>query len=201
MAEEAPFREVMDLLKAGDEDAAAVVFNRYVRRLVGLAASRLPASIRAKEDPDDAVLSAMKSFFNRQRKGEFDPGDWDELGTLLTYLTLCKVDRRIRKYLAAKRDIRREMAAAAEPDAEATMIQPVASDPTASETAMLSETLQELMTRLDPADQQILALRLQGFAVAEIAAAVGKSERTVFRVLDDIRDHLRRLLGLNGPQI
>jgi RNA polymerase sigma factor (sigma-70 family) len=201
MAEEAPFREVMDLLKAGDEDAAAVVFNRYVRRLVGLAASRLPASIRAKEDPDDAVLSAMKSFFNRQRKGEFDPGDWDELGTLLTYLTLCKVDRRIRKYLAAKRDIRREMAPAAEPDAEATMIQPVASDPTASETAMLSETLQELMTRLDPADQQILALRLQGFAVVEIAAAVGKSERTVFRVLDDIRDHLRRLLGLNSPPI
>jgi RNA polymerase sigma factor (sigma-70 family) len=196
MAEEAPFREVMDLLKSGDEDAAAVVFNRYVRRLVGLAASRLPASIRAKEDPDDAVLSAMKSFFNRQRKGEFDPGDWDELGTLLTYLTLCKVDRRIRKYLAAKRDIRREMAPAAEPNAEATMIQPVASDPTASETAMLSETLQELMTRLDPADQQILALRLQGFAVAEIAAAVGKSERTVFRVLDDIRDHLRRLLQL-----
>jgi DNA-directed RNA polymerase specialized sigma24 family protein len=93
------------------------------------------------------------------------------------------------------------MAAAAEPDAEATMIQPVASDPTASETAMLSETLQELMSRLVPADQQILALRLQGFAVAEIAAAVGKSERTVFRVLDDIRDHLRRLLGLNGPQI
>ena len=199
MAEEAPFREVMDLLRSGDQDAAAVVFNRYVRRLVGLAASRLPASIRAKEDPDDAVISAMKSFFNRQKQGEFDPGDWDELGTLLTYLTLCKVDRRIRKYLAAKRDIRRETAPAA--DAEATMIQPVASDPTASETAMLSETLQELMTRLDPADQQILALRLQGFAVAEIATAVGKSERTVFRVLDDIRDRLRRLLGLNSPPV
>jgi DNA-binding NarL/FixJ family response regulator len=61
---------------------------------------------------------------------------------------------------------------------------------------MMGETLRELMARLDPADQQILALKLQGYTVKEIAAEAGKSERTVFRVLDDIRDHPRHLLGL-----
>jgi DNA-directed RNA polymerase specialized sigma24 family protein len=60
---------------------------------------------------------------------------------------------------------------------------------------MVTDTLRELMARLEPTDQEILALRLQGHTTAEIAAAVGRSERTVFRVLDDIRDHVRRLVG------
>jgi len=59
----------MDLLRSGDQAAAELVVKKFARRLIGLAAARLPAPVRAKEDEDDAVQSAFKSFFNRQRKG------------------------------------------------------------------------------------------------------------------------------------
>jgi RNA polymerase sigma-70 factor (ECF subfamily) len=195
MADEKLFQELMTQLRSGDQDSAGVVFNKYARRLIGLAASRLPAPVRAKEDPEDAVMSAFKSFFARQKKGEFKPEDWDELTTLLTYLTVCKVDRRIRKYLTGKRDVRRESTPAANDDGEPGGFQTAAPDPTPAEAAMVADTVKELMARLDPTDQEILTLRLQGNTTAEIAAAVGRSERTVFRVLDAIREHVRKLVG------
>src|SRR5438874_8315711 len=147
MADEQPFRQLMDRLKAGDQSTARLIFERYARRLIGLAASRLPSPLKAKEDPEDAMQSAFKSFFARQKKGEFQPEDWDELGTLLTYLTVCKVDRRIRKYLADKRDVRRESVPAAGPDDSTPAWDAAAPDPTPAETAMMAETLHALVAK------------------------------------------------------
>src|SRR5262245_28055538 len=176
MSKELPFKELMELLRAGNEDAAELVVRKYGRRLIGLAAARLPAPVRAKEDEDDAVQSAFKSFFNRQKKGEFDPEDWDELGTLLTYLTICKVDRRIRKYLAQKRDVRRESAAggAAGQDDSGPKWEAAGPDPTADEKAVAEETLRELLKKLSETDREVVTLRLQGYQIAEIADQVGK---------------------------
>ena len=195
MPDDQVFQQVMELLRGGDNASAELVFKRYARRLIGLAASRLPGPIRSKEDPEDAVQSAFRSFFSGQKKGAFEPEDWDELSTLLTYLTVCKVDRRIRKHLAAKRDVRKETAPAANEDGDTSGFQATAPDPTPAETAMVTDTLRELMSRLDPSDQQILTMRLQGHTTAEIAAEVGLSERTVFRVLDTIKEHVRKLVG------
>ena len=200
MADEQPFRQLMDQLKAGDQPAAGLIVERYARRLIGLAASRLPGPVKAKEDPEDAVQSALKSFFVRHKKGEFQPEDWNELGTLLTYLTVCKVDRRIRRYLADKRDVRRESVPAADPDGETSHWEAAAPDPTPAEQAMMADTLRELMAKLDPVHQPVLRMRLQGYTAGEIAEAVGCSERTVFRVLDAVRDYLRRQLRADNQQ-
>ncbi len=193
-----PFKQIMELLRSGDQQAAELIFNKYCRRLIGLAASRLPAPVRAKEDEQDAVQSAFKSFFNRQKNGTLEPEDWDELGTLLTYLTMCKVDRRIRKYLAEKRDIRRESAAMSGDTENDTgpKWEAAALDPTAEEKAAAEETLNELLKKLSPLDQELVTLRLQGYQVSEIAERIGKDERTVYRVLSIVRDHIAKLLGL-----
>lgn len=198
MPTEPPFKELMELLRAGDQAAAELVVRKYARRLIGLAAARLPTPVRAKEDEDDAVQSAFKSFFSRQKKGEFEPEDWDELGTLLTYLTACKVDRRIRKYLAGKRDVRRESAADAGTNDDRPTWEAAGPDPTADEKAAAEETLRELLKKLKPEDQEVLTLRLQGYQVAEITARVGKDERTVYRVLASVREHVTELLGLDA---
>ena len=199
MATEPPFKAIMELLRSGDQAAAALVVQKYSRRLIGLAASRLPTPVRAKEDEDDAVQSAFKSFFNRQKKGEFEPEDWDELGTLLTYLTMCKVDRRIRKYLAGKRDVRRETSP--EPaNEDGRRWETAGPDPTADEKAAAEETLKALLKKLDATDQEILTLRLQGYQVAEIAARVGKDERTVYRVLAAVREHVTEMLAPDADE-
>ena len=188
----------MDRLKAGDQSTARLIFERYARRLIGLAASRLPSPLKAKEDPEDAMQSAFKSFFARQKKGEFQPEDWDELGTLLTYLTVCKVDRRIRRYLADKRDVRRESIPATDADGETSHWEAAAPDPTPAEAAMLADTLRETTAKLAEADQTVLTMRLQGYTAGEIATAIGKSERHVFRVLAAVRDYLHGQRGADN---
>src|SRR3954464_3897514 len=68
----APFEALVDRLRAGDAEAAAEVFHRYVGQLVGLASGRLAGLLRAQADPEDVVQSVFRSFFTRQQQGQFD---------------------------------------------------------------------------------------------------------------------------------
>ena len=46
------------------------------------------------------------------------------------------------------------------------------------------------MRQLDPLYRRVMELRLNGYKLEEIAVTVGRSERTVCRVLDEIKWHL-----------
>jgi DNA-directed RNA polymerase specialized sigma24 family protein len=48
-----------------DEQAARENFDRFARRLIGLARTRLDRRIRQKIDPEDVVQSVFRSFFTR----------------------------------------------------------------------------------------------------------------------------------------
>ena len=69
------FPRVLEDLRTGDDDAARVVHDRFVRRLVALARRHCYARARARADRDceDIVQSAFKSFF--VRCGRIDPAD------------------------------------------------------------------------------------------------------------------------------
>ena len=55
---------------------------------------------------------------------------------------------------------------------------------------MLTETVEQLMSTLAGRHREILALSLQGYVPAEIGAQVGCTERTVYRVLEGIKELL-----------
>jgi hypothetical protein len=57
---------------------------------------------------------------------------------------------------------------------------------------VLAETLEHLLRKLDDCGRQIVSLRLQGFTTPEISAQVGRTERTVQRVLDQVKQWLQR---------
>ena len=61
---------------------------------------------------------------------------------------------------------------------------------TPEEAALLTETLERLMSSLNLRDRAILAMSLQGLTTPEIAAKVQRSERTVTLVLQKIRQLL-----------
>src|SRR5262245_24535885 len=71
------FAAWMQRLRAGEDDAAREVFERFARRLVLLARARFDKQLAHRVDPEDVVQSAFKSFFIRQREGNFQFGDWD----------------------------------------------------------------------------------------------------------------------------
>jgi RNA polymerase sigma-70 factor (ECF subfamily) len=184
---------VIGRLRAGDQDAAEEVFRRFASRLIALARTRLDTQMCRKVDPESVAQSAFRSFFLRQAKGQFELDDWDSLWSLLVRITVRKCAHRVAAFHAKCRDVRREAASPGMDQESGLLWEAIARDPTPEEAASLTETVEYLMGRLDPTHQRIVMLRLQGYSVREIAREVGRTERTVHRVLGLFRDGLRRM--------
>jgi RNA polymerase sigma factor (sigma-70 family) len=187
------FTALMDRLKAGEDEAARQVFERFAARLVGLAKVSLDARLAQKVDPEDLVQSAYKSFFVRHRDGDVLVGGWDGLWGLLTLITLRKCADRAEYYRAAKRDVRREVSG--RPDDSSPVIDlALDRDPRPDEAAVLSETVEALFQSLDDADERtVLEMSLQGYTAAEISEQTGRAERSVRRLRERTRTRLERI--------
>lgn len=190
MSDEA-LQALMARLRAGDEDAAAEVFSRFANRLLCLARSKLHDVLRGKEDPEDVVQSVYRSFFRRQREGQFQIDSWEDIWGILTVMTVRKCGRRLNYFRADRRNVGLEVPL---PDATGPGAgwEAVARDPSPVEAAVLAETLGQLLRDLGDLDREILSLHLHGCTPEEISAQVGYSRRTVRRALDGIRSRLRR---------
>jgi RNA polymerase sigma-70 factor (ECF subfamily) len=196
VASDLSFDDLMARLKQGQDDAAAQVFRRFAGRLIALARSQLGPQIRQKEDPEDVLQSVFTSFFTRYAEGQFGDFDsWDNLWAMLVVLTQRKCGRRLDYFHAARRDVQREVAGPAPSGSDLGLS---ADDPTPSEAAMLTETVERLMNSLEGRHRQILALSLQGCSPAEISAQVGCTERTVYRVLDTVKQWLEAMGAQEG---
>ena len=186
------FDGLINKLQAGDDDAAARVFNRFARRIVGLARQQLHAALRSKVDPEDVLQSVFRSFFNRQRAGRFSIESWDSLWGILMVMTLRKCRRRIAYYRARRRDAQREKSWEEHPDADGDPAL-FAREPTPSEAAMLIEIVGRLMAALPEEDRAVLTLHLQGCTIAEIKTQTGRAMRTIRRILARIRRQLQAI--------
>jgi hypothetical protein len=68
------------LLKAGDQQAAQPLWERYFQQLVALARQRLRNMPRRATDEEDVALSAFDSFCRDACRGRFPQlGDRDDL--------------------------------------------------------------------------------------------------------------------------
>ena len=82
---------LIGLLKDGDQDAAQRLWERYFRRVVDLARSRLRNLPRRAADEEDVALCAFDSFLRGARQGRFPRlADRDDLWQLLLVLTIRK---------------------------------------------------------------------------------------------------------------
>jgi RNA polymerase sigma-70 factor (ECF subfamily) len=155
--------------------------------------------LQSKVDPEDVLQSVFRSFFGRQREGRFAIESWDSLWGLLMVMTLRKCRRRIQYYRADRRDARRETSWEDEPGPESEP-ETFAREPTPSEATMLVELVSRLMRNLPDEDRAVLALHLQGCTIAEIKAQTGHAMRTIRRILDRVRGHLRALQAEEGNE-
>ena len=190
MTADSSFSNLMARLRAGDDEAAAQVFNRFARRLIALARRHLGGRLRRKVDPEDVLQSVFKSFFLRQARGEFDLGGWDGLWALLAVITLRKCGRQGDHFHACCRDVRREaIPPASEGSGSGSLA--LAREPTPAEAAMLAETVEQLLRGLKEREREIVSLALQGYTGAEISAKLNRPKRTVYNLLGRIKGRLR----------
>jgi len=182
---------LLDRYQAGDSEAAAELFDRYVARLIALARSRLSRGMRRRVDPEDVVHSAYRSFFLRAADGAFELQQSGDLWRLLAQITLNKVRNQAERHTAARRDLRRDDAIEAAPHQTTP-------EPTPEEAAVLVEQIRLVAERLSGDERHTLAAFLQGDSVDEIARQLSKSPRTVRRALARVRALVEReVLGVN----
>jgi RNA polymerase sigma factor (sigma-70 family) len=184
------FADMLKGLQRGDDRAGAVIFERFARRLIGLARFHLDGLVRQKVDPEEIMQSALKSFFAHEAEGAYQLDNWDSLWSLLSRIAVCKCHRRFEEFRAACRDVRREAVSA---DNSSFDCPAPTRDPSPSEAAILSETVENLMRELLPREREILAFSLQGYNRAEVSDKVGCTERTVYRVLKYVRERLEEI--------
>jgi RNA polymerase sigma-70 factor (ECF subfamily) len=181
--------------RAGDQQAAEELFRRYVKRLTALARGRLSAKLAGRVDPEDVVQSAYRSFFADARAGQYDLQRGGDLWRLLVSITLHKLHHEVERLQTQKRAVEREASYGTEDSLVLLQGNRASCEPSVEEAVALADELEQLMRGLDALKRRILELRLQGYGLAEIAAEVQCGERTVRRVIKEVKDRLEQLRG------
>jgi RNA polymerase sigma-70 factor (ECF subfamily) len=190
---EVPSVELMARWRNGDQQAAGELFGRYAERLLALARSRLAAWLSRHVDPEDVVQSAYRSFFTGARAGRYALGRSGDLWRLLVAITLHKLQHQVEHHTAGKRAGARDCSRGEEDQSFGVQEEVLAREPTPAEAAALADTLAQLLRGLEPLERRMVELRLQGCRLDEIASDVQRSERTVRRLLERVKERMRHM--------
>ncbi|HEY1376906.1 MAG TPA: ECF-type sigma factor [Gemmataceae bacterium] len=181
-------------LKGGDAAAAQPLWERYHRRLVGLAREKLRTARRRAADEEDVVQSAFHSFFRGVAGGRFPQlDDRDNLWKLLVVITARKAVDQLAREHAKRRGggtLQGESRMSPGPDAsdEAGIEQVVGDEPSPEFAAQVAEEYGRLLDVLgDDTLRQVAVWKMEGLTADEIADRLDCSRRTVARKLETIR--------------
>lgn len=185
----------IEVLRAGDEEAAARLWQRYFHDLVLLACKRLGSAPRRIADEEDVALSAFRSFCQRVQKNQFpDLHDRNDLWHLIVRITDGKACDQLRAQLRKKRGSGLVAGESAwidrqDLDGVAGIDGIAAREPTPEFAAQMVEAVEQLLKRLDDDELRRIALmKLEGYSNDEIARAISRSLPTVERRLRVIRE-------------
>ena len=187
------FRELLSRFRTGESGAAEAIFNRYVSRLLHLARGRLSPRLARRVDPEDIVQSAWRSFFVHARDGKYVLRRSGDLWRLLAAITLNKLHGQIEVHTAQKRDIRQE-ADVNDRQTSSVAASIVDVEPSPDEVAEVCEQVQRTMDELSSVERTVFELRLSGKTIEQIASAINRSQRTVRRILQQVKQTLESAL-------
>src|SRR5262249_33760161 len=150
---------------------------------------RLDERLRAKVDPDDVMLSAMRSVCLRLQDGQFQLNDWGSLWGLLVTVTLRKCGRWRERYTAEGRDGGPERGKATrEDEGPVEVADRAAASP--SEALEMEEALLRALEGLDDQQREVVRLSLEGHEVNEISQRLGCSYHRAWRTLKFVGERL-----------
>ncbi len=134
----------------------------YRGRLCQLVEREMNRRFRRREDPEDVVQSAFRTFYRRSAQGEFRIDTSTDLWRLLETITRHKLLKHVEKLGTAKRNPRREE-------------YPERDDlpgcaPTPAEAAIAADLIENALAGLDASYVSIFNLRLQKHTEEEMAA-------------------------------
>lgn len=191
MAEGEPSdRSLLSRIRGGSQGAAGELHRRYAERLLAFARTRIGADWQVREDAEDVVQSVFGSFFRGADRGLYQAPEGEELWGLFLVIALNKIRAKAAHHRAAKRDVRKTLAGQEPLEGP---FEELADDAAAS--TYLQLVVDEMIGRLPDSHRETIRLRIEGFEVAEIATATGRSKRSTERILQEFRT---RMLAAGG---
>jgi RNA polymerase sigma-70 factor (ECF subfamily) len=179
-------QELIARIRAGDEDAARQLYDRYVNRLTGLIRAKTGSKHRALISFEDVAQSVFRSVFRGVKSGDYDAPPGESLWSLLAIIAVRKLSRERRYHDAHRRDATQTVPLDSQRE--------LATDDQSYVARQLELTVQDLLDGMKEIDQRIFRLRIEGFEVEEIASKVSFSKRSVERSLQNSRKALVKLL-------
>jgi RNA polymerase sigma-70 factor (ECF subfamily) len=189
---ESELTDFLRRIQAGDESAARELLGRFEAEVRLVVRRQLPRLLRSRFDSLDFLQSVWGSFFRRMRTAPTEFEDSRHLVAFLARAAKNKVIDEYRRAASRKQDMHRE-----EPLWGDGMRPRDVPDPadSPSEVAQAHEVLvrqRELM----PEDRQaILEMKAEGLSSKDIGERLGISERTVQRVLEELRRRMEAEWG------
>jgi RNA polymerase sigma factor (sigma-70 family) len=173
-------------IQAGDDDAARELLTRYEAEVRLVVRRQLPRLLRSRFDSVDFLQSVWGSFFHRVRTG---PGvaEFQDTRHLVAFLARAAKNKVIDEYRRAasrKQDMHREVPLWGDGDMPRDLADGGASP---SELAQAREAYDQLSELLPEEKRVVLELKAEGLSSKDIGDQLGVSERTIQRVLEDLR--------------
>lgn len=185
------FAELIARVREGDERALEELVRTFEGEVRLMVRHRLPQALRSQFDSMDFVQSIWASLFvDGDRAGvAFDNAR--HFRGYLAGVAYNKVNEEFRRRTRAKKyELAREerlyvrRGDREEPRAVA------ARDPSPSQEVQATDRMAQLAAGRSPAEAMALELRRRGLTFEEIAVRTGLHERTVRRLIGEIREHL-----------
>jgi DNA-directed RNA polymerase specialized sigma24 family protein len=182
----------IELLKEGDPESAAKLWQRYFEALVKLARKRLRGAARTVADEEDAALSAFDSFVRGAARGRYPRlDDRDDLWRLLVVITDRKALDQAQHGRRKKRGGGkvRGISQGVDGDSQNGGLRHLeGAEPSPEFAALVADQCRELMARLSGDSlREVARLRMEGYSNEEVASRLGCSLRTVARKIEIIR--------------
>ncbi len=178
------FAVLMERVRAGSDEAVEQMLQLCRPQIYRIVRRRLGKELRSQYDSDDFVQSVWQAFFeHRSRILQFSQPD--SLVAFLSQVASNKVVNACRKRLNAGNEHAKR-----EPllnDVKPGSDELTSEDPTPSEVAIKQEDWDQLVEGQPDRQRRMIEMRANGARVADIAAELNVSPRTVRRVFEKLK--------------
>ena len=182
--EESQLADFLRRIQEGDESAVRELLQRFEPEVRLVVRRQLPRLLRSRFDSLDFLQSVWGSFFRRMRDAPTDFEDSRHLVAFLARAAKNKVIDEYRRAASLKNDMHREEPLWGEGRRPKEVAAPIDSP---SEVAQAHEVFDRLHALLPEERRTMLELKAQGLSSKDIGERLGVSERTVQRVLEELR--------------
>ena len=181
---EAGISDFLKRIQAGDEGAARELLQRFEAEVRLVVRRQLPRLLRSRFDSLDFLQSVWGSFFRRMRTSPTEFEDSRHLVAFLARAAKNKVIDEYRRAASRKHDMHREEPLWGDGGRPRDVAD---SNDSPSEVAEAHEALGRMRQLVPQEKRSILELKAEGFSSKDIGERLGISERTVQRVLEELR--------------